>query len=94
MPRGLGKRQGKLIEILFDFERTRPADSDGLSTPQLVVKVFGRKFTRADRVTTSRALNGLRRLGIVKQRRRGASMLWRIDPRIAALIRGKFHTGL
>jgi hypothetical protein len=85
MPQGLGTRQAKLVEMLADFERSRPAKDGGLSTNELAAKVFGRKFTSADRVQTARGVNKLLALGMVYRVKRGKAAYWRIHPRIAAL---------
>ena len=87
MPSGLGKRQRKLVQTLLDFERSGPAKDAGLSTAQLAAKVFGKRYSLADRTQTSRALNALAVVGMVYKVKR-PSMLWnvaywRIHPRIA-----------
>jgi predicted transcriptional regulator len=85
-PQGLGTRQAELIQMLADFEKLRPAKDGGLSTNQLAAKVFGRKFTPADRVQVARAVNKLLAMGMVyRVPRGGKAAYWRLHPRIAAL---------
>ena len=86
MPQGLGTRQAELIRTLADFERSKPTKDGGLSTNELAAKVFGTKFTAADRVQVARGLHKLVKMGMVFRVRRGShAAYWRIHPRIAAL---------
>jgi predicted transcriptional regulator len=89
MPLGLGSRQAELIRTLADFERSAKEKDGGLSTIELARKVFGRKYTPADRVQVARSLNRLLTLGMIYKTKKptvarggNRTVYWRIHPRI------------